>query len=306
VSYVYNGFGQRVRKTNTAATYCYVYDFDGNLVAEPQPNGNTGAEYLYNGSQRLAKVISGNIFHYHNNQMGTPELMTAQNNTVVWEASYDPFGRAYVNEAATRSNPFRFPGQQYDSETGLHYNYFRYYNPKLGRYLTPDPIGLAGGINPYVYVLNDPINAVDPWGLQQRRGLGPDLMYNPLMGGGGSPNRGGGGGGGSIRLYRAVTQAELADLNVNSGKFRNPAGIETKYFSTTEEGAACYARQAYRAGEPIYEGPYTIVETEIPSAAISAEMRVTVDRGVNTIVVPSGSLPLLSPARALGQMIAEP
>jgi RHS repeat-associated protein len=58
-----------------------------------------------------------------------------------------------------------FAGQYYDSETGLHYNYFRYYDPKLGRYLRADPIGLDGGTNIYSYVSNDPVNTVDPWGL---------------------------------------------------------------------------------------------------------------------------------------------
>jgi RHS repeat-associated protein len=56
-----------------------------------------------------------------------------------------------------------YPGQYFDTETGYHYNYHRYYDPKTGRYLTPDPIGLAGGSNPYVGA--DPVNAVDPWGL---------------------------------------------------------------------------------------------------------------------------------------------
>jgi RHS repeat-associated protein len=56
-------------------------------------------------------------------------------------------------------------GQYYDAETGLHYNYHRYYDPSTGRYLTPDPIGLLGGINRFVYAGNNPINAVDPLGL---------------------------------------------------------------------------------------------------------------------------------------------
>jgi RHS repeat-associated protein len=58
-----------------------------------------------------------------------------------------------------------FPGQYYDQETGLHYNYFRYYNPQTGRYITPDPIGLEGGINLFIYVQNSPINYIDPLGL---------------------------------------------------------------------------------------------------------------------------------------------
>ena len=57
------------------------------------------------------------------------------------------------------------PGQYYDAETGLHYNWHRYYDPDTGRYLTPDPIGLEGGINPFLYTSNNPVNYIDPYGL---------------------------------------------------------------------------------------------------------------------------------------------
>jgi len=64
----------------------------------------------------------------------------------------------------TITNSLRFAGQYYDEETGLHYNWHRYYDPKTGRYLTPDPIGLAGGINIFAYVDNNPTNRTDPRG----------------------------------------------------------------------------------------------------------------------------------------------
>ena len=66
------------------------------------------------------------------------------------------------------------PGQYYDAETGLHYNWHRYYDPETGRYLTPDPIGLAGGINPFLYAEANPVSYIDPEGLNA-------LLINPAI-----------------------------------------------------------------------------------------------------------------------------
>jgi len=176
-SYVYNGFAQRAAKTAGGVTTLYLYDFSGNLVCEAEgTGGGIQKEYIHHGRICLAMadpgagaVCSGNtkvcVYFTHNDLLGTPELMTDSTNTAVWEAAYDAFGEATIHPASTVVDNFRFPGQYYDAETGLHYNWHRYYDPKTGRYLTPDPIGLAGGINPYVYVENDPVNLVDPLGL---------------------------------------------------------------------------------------------------------------------------------------------
>jgi RHS repeat-associated protein len=84
---------------------------------------------------------------------------------VVWQADFKPFGEVDITVEDVENN-FRFSGQYYDDETGLHYNLHRYYDPKTGRYLRPDPIGLAGmDPNLYGYVLNNPVNAIDPLGL---------------------------------------------------------------------------------------------------------------------------------------------
>ena len=91
---------------------------------------------------------------------------------MVWEATYQPFGKTVINTGSVVVNNWRMPGQYHDAETGLHYNNFRYYDPELGRYLTPDPIGLEGGINLYAYSENNPVNGIDPWGLD-------DALINP-------------------------------------------------------------------------------------------------------------------------------
>jgi RHS repeat-associated protein len=106
------------------------------------------------------------VYYFHNDHLGTPQAMTDQAGTVVWAAEYEPFGKATVT-SATVTNNLRFPGQYYDAETGLHYNWHREYDPDTGRYLQPDPIGLGGGTNLYAYVSNNPVNRFDLLGLKE-------------------------------------------------------------------------------------------------------------------------------------------
>ena len=170
--YTYNGLGQRVIKAVDGVTTVFHYDFNGNIILESDLEGNFTAEYLYNGKGRVAlvDVASSEMFYFLNDRLGTPQMLTDASNTVVWEGLYKPFGEADVNPNSSVVNNFRFPGQYYDQETGLHYNWHRYYDPQTGRYLTPDPIGIVGGINLFLYSENNPVNYFDSLGLKLSSG----------------------------------------------------------------------------------------------------------------------------------------
>ena len=110
------------------------------------------------------------FYYFHNDHLGTPQRVTDQTGTIVWSANYKPFGEANIT-TNTIPNPFRFPGQYYDQETGLHYNYFRYYDPGIGRYLRPDPLWQIDQ-NLFLYLSNRPLSGYDFRGLYRELGGG--------------------------------------------------------------------------------------------------------------------------------------
>ncbi|MGH8585164.1 MAG: RHS repeat-associated core domain-containing protein [Gammaproteobacteria bacterium] len=171
----------------------YLYDPEGRLLAEYDEEGYAKREYVYLDRLPLAQITGTAIAYIHTDHLGTPESLTDQDQAIVWQAHHDPFGRATVTTQAVEHH-LRFPGQYFDAETGLHYNYFRDYDPTLGRYLQSDPIGLAGGINTYAYVANNPLNLIDPEGLLFRglidagspmeirpHNTGLIALYNPVI-----------------------------------------------------------------------------------------------------------------------------
>lgn len=127
-------------------------------------------EYIYNGSVLVGFVSGGNLSFVHTDHLTTPQVVTNQSQAVVWIADYQPFGKAKLGLFNSISLDSRFPGQYLDSETGLYYNYFRDYDPSIGRYIESDPIGLEGGINTYAYVEGNPLTGTDPLGLTGRGG----------------------------------------------------------------------------------------------------------------------------------------
>jgi RHS repeat-associated protein len=113
------------------------------------------------------------VYYYVNDQLGTPQKLVTDAGVVVWSASVDAFGLAHIDGASTAINPLRFAGQYYDTETGLHQNYFRDYDPETGRYLQADPIGMRGGLNVYIYANLNPLVYFDSWGLKNGRPNNP-------------------------------------------------------------------------------------------------------------------------------------
>ena len=108
-----------------------------------------------------------NHFYVHNDHLGTPQKMTGATAALAWDRVQTPFGMT-DSETGAETLQVRFPGQWEDPETGLHYNYFRDYDPSSNRYLSSDPIGIAGGLNTYAYTLGNPLRWTDPFGLDVR------------------------------------------------------------------------------------------------------------------------------------------
>ena len=135
-----------------------------------------------------APGVGETIYYYHNDHLGTPQVLTDDQGQVVWRGDYKPFGEVDVVVEQVR-NDCRFPGQYYDQETSLHYNYFRNYHPGIGRYAETDPFGVYGllvakdpnvfaeaAINPYGYVQSNPIKALSPFGSP----VAADVLPQPL------------------------------------------------------------------------------------------------------------------------------
>jgi RHS repeat-associated protein len=120
------------------------------------------------GTGRAAQEL---LYFVHPDHLNSPRLVADSNQTAVWRWDQDePFGANAPNEDPDGNSvayvmPLRFPGQYLDKETNLHYNYFRDYDPGTGRFPQSDPIGLAGGINTYSYVLSNPLRWADFPGL---------------------------------------------------------------------------------------------------------------------------------------------
>ncbi|MGY2398393.1 RHS repeat-associated core domain-containing protein [Pseudomonas sp. SDO5271_S396] len=176
VRMTYDPLGRRIEKTVHGSDGYPLgetrFAWDGLRLLQEQKHSQTSL-YVYDddGYDPLARVDGSGplqkIRYYHNDLNGLPEQLTEVDGHSVWHATYRVWGNTleevrepyYIEE-----QNLRFQGQYLDRETGLHFNTFRFYDPDVGRFTTPDPIGLAGGINNYLYADN-PFGWIDPSGL---------------------------------------------------------------------------------------------------------------------------------------------
>ena len=183
VAYRYDAFGRRIAKDMDGKTTQFLWQGDRLIAENIYQKGVYGwplyRSYVYEpGTFKPMALLKGHgttheVYYYQLDHLGTPQELTDPGGKIVWSAHYRAYGNVIKFDINEISNPLRFQGQYYDEESGLHYNRHRYYNPNTGRYLTPDPIKLAGGLNSYQYVPN-PTGWVDPLELNARCPGGKD------------------------------------------------------------------------------------------------------------------------------------
>jgi|GEM_PF-4463021 len=176
-SFKYDSMGRRVEKTVNGTTTKYLYD-GADIIMEMNGSGTPTAYYIrtLNIDEPLARVdlLTGEIRFYIADALGSIIALADENGVVKTRYNYTPFGEVEVTGESS-DNPFMFTGREWDrlgdspgaNGTGLYYYRARYYSPGMGRFISEDPIGLAGGINMYAYVGNNPLNFVDPLGLDE-------------------------------------------------------------------------------------------------------------------------------------------
>jgi len=193
----YNGFNQltKVNRPPLCVSYCYrpdgfrhsksvsnpfsgtskttVHHWDGQNIVKETVDGKVQNKYL-RGINLIALQDGGELRYYLFNLHGDVVRLTDKSGAVVKEYDYDAFGNLQGNgKDKEDTNPFRYCGEYWDAETGTIYLRARYYNPRIGRFTQEDLVG--AGLNWYTYCENNPVNRIDPWGLDSY------ILYDPKM-----------------------------------------------------------------------------------------------------------------------------
>ena len=170
-TYFYDPFGRRARRTVNGTAYEDVYD-GGNMVAEMlTSSGGWMRGEVYLAGRHLATYNNNTTYFSHTDWSKTERVRSAVDGSTAGTCTSYPYGDNYICTGIDPS-PIKYAGMEYDSETQLYHTPHRYYNPRLGLWMTPDPAGMAASrtstpqsLNRYAYVAHNPINLFDPTGL---------------------------------------------------------------------------------------------------------------------------------------------
>jgi RHS repeat-associated protein len=178
-SYTYDGDGLRATKTVASTTRTFTWDDSSKL---PRVLYDGTVNYIYGADGSVLEQIdqAGTVTYYHHDQIGSTRLLTSSSGSVVASFTYDPFGKL-AGSTGTTTTPFGFAGQYTDAETGFIYMRARYLDPATGQFTSRDPIEQLTR-QPYGYVRNNPLNLIDPTGLDGLfgTGIGPDYGVGDL------------------------------------------------------------------------------------------------------------------------------
>jgi RHS repeat-associated protein len=167
----YDPLGRRIRKSFENQRFEFYWDTD-RLAAEISADGRLRI-YVYSDAFAMVPMMfidydsidadprTGKRHFIFCDHISTPVRVEDDSGAVVWKANVEPYGQCEVSEDSQLRFALRFPGHYFDEETGLHYNRFRSYDPVLGRYLQPDPLGVEAGTNLYAYARSNPLKWVD-------------------------------------------------------------------------------------------------------------------------------------------------
>ncbi len=174
-NYLYNALGQLIQKSGNGGTTMLMYDEAGHLLGEYSSTGALIQETIWMDDLPVATLRPNgstvSIYYVHTDHLGAVRKVSRpSDNLLLWRWEPDTFGSVAPSQNPAGLGTFvynlRFPGQYSLTETGLYNNYFRTYDPQMGRYLESDPIGQAGGINPYAYANGNPVTWSDRLGLK--------------------------------------------------------------------------------------------------------------------------------------------
>ncbi len=215
-SYVYDGNDQRVEKTVDGDTTLYLWS-GSEVVKEYDAMGGPKAEYLM-GLGREAIRTNGQWKFYVSDHQGSTRYLVDSSGTVTDEYEYDNDYGQTTNRIGTSYNPYRYTGQQFDDETGFYSLRARYYDPLIGRFTTRDPIGYAAGTNIYAYCGGNPVNLVDPDGLDPGNPGDPDFDPTRFVYGANTPEQ--------KRVYEAggLFIQEIPSMLMAAGGARGASG----------------------------------------------------------------------------------